>query len=170
MNPDEELPPEVAPRGYYNQPVWKRIVVIGAGPAVNLVIAFVILFFLAFGVAEPTNDRRERQRGHARRGDARARRRARLGRRRQRGDLDGSCADQIATHECAGDAGDGCRADDAGARSSWSATASEVTVSRPARATTPRPSAPLLGFAYGTRRSTRGPPGPPNGRWTGCGT
>ena len=37
MNPDEELPPEVAPRAYYHQPVWKRIVVIGAGPAVNIV-------------------------------------------------------------------------------------------------------------------------------------
>ena len=36
MNPEEELPPEVAPRAYYHQPVWKRIVVIGAGPAVNL--------------------------------------------------------------------------------------------------------------------------------------
>ena len=31
MNPEEELPPDVAPRGYYHQPVWKRIVVIGAG-------------------------------------------------------------------------------------------------------------------------------------------
>ena len=44
MNPEEELPPEVAHRGYYHQPVWKRIVVIGAGPAVNIVLAFVILF------------------------------------------------------------------------------------------------------------------------------
>jgi regulator of sigma E protease len=48
MNPEEELEPEVAPRAYYHQPVWKRIVVISAGPAVNLLIAFVILFFLAF--------------------------------------------------------------------------------------------------------------------------
>ena len=32
MNPDEELPPEAEGRGYYDQPVWKRIVVIGAGP------------------------------------------------------------------------------------------------------------------------------------------
>jgi regulator of sigma E protease len=48
MNPEEELEPEVAPRAYYHQPVWKRIVVIAAGPAVNLLIAFVILFFLAF--------------------------------------------------------------------------------------------------------------------------
>ncbi|MDP9187960.1 MAG: site-2 protease family protein [Actinomycetota bacterium] len=52
MNPDEELPPEVAERGYYHQPVWKRIVVIGAGPAMNLLIAFLILFVLAFGIKE----------------------------------------------------------------------------------------------------------------------
>jgi regulator of sigma E protease len=46
MNPDEELPPEIAHRGYYHQPVWKRIVVIGAGPAVNILLAFAILFGL----------------------------------------------------------------------------------------------------------------------------
>src|SRR5437764_1482333 len=34
MNPHEEIPPEVVPRAYYNQPVWKRIFVILAGPAV----------------------------------------------------------------------------------------------------------------------------------------
>jgi len=50
MNPDEELPPEAKGRGYYDQPVWKRIVVIGAGPAVNIVLAFAILFVLAFNV------------------------------------------------------------------------------------------------------------------------
>ena len=33
MNPNEEIPPEVEPRAYYRQPVWKRIVVISAGPA-----------------------------------------------------------------------------------------------------------------------------------------
>jgi regulator of sigma E protease len=46
MNPNEELPAEVAHRAYYRQPVWKRIVVIAAGPAVNLVLAFVILWAL----------------------------------------------------------------------------------------------------------------------------
>jgi regulator of sigma E protease len=46
MNPHEELPPEVVPRAYYNQAVWKRIVVILAGPAVNLLIAFVIVWAL----------------------------------------------------------------------------------------------------------------------------
>jgi regulator of sigma E protease len=53
MNPYEELPPEVAPRAYYRQPVWKRIVVIAAGPAVNIVLAFAILWglVLANGVA-----------------------------------------------------------------------------------------------------------------------
>ena len=53
MNPDEELPPEAAGRGYYDQPVWKRIVVIGAGPAVNIALAFAILFVLALGADRP---------------------------------------------------------------------------------------------------------------------
>jgi regulator of sigma E protease len=47
MNPEEELPPEVAHRAYYQQPVWKRIVVIGAGPAVNIVLGLVILFVIS---------------------------------------------------------------------------------------------------------------------------
>ncbi len=55
MNPDEELPPDVVHRGYYHQPVWKRIVVIGAGPAVNIALAFVILFGLyLFNAQNPT--------------------------------------------------------------------------------------------------------------------
>jgi regulator of sigma E protease len=52
MNPEEELPPDVAPRGYYHQPVWKRIVVISAGPAMNVLIAFLILFGLAFAASK----------------------------------------------------------------------------------------------------------------------
>ena len=44
MNPAEEIPPEHAHRAYYRQPVWKRIVVILAGPVVNIVLAFLILF------------------------------------------------------------------------------------------------------------------------------
>ena len=44
MNPSEDLPDEVRTRAYYSQPVWKRVVVIAAGPAVNLVLAFVLLF------------------------------------------------------------------------------------------------------------------------------
>jgi regulator of sigma E protease len=51
MNPDENLPDEVRTRAYYSQPVWKRIVVIAAGPAVNLILAFLLLlvFFWAIG-------------------------------------------------------------------------------------------------------------------------
>jgi regulator of sigma E protease len=52
MNPEEEIPPEAIPRAYYNQPVWKRIVVIAAGPLVNLVLAFVILWALFLGTGE----------------------------------------------------------------------------------------------------------------------
>ncbi|HEX3324999.1 MAG TPA: site-2 protease family protein [Solirubrobacterales bacterium] len=48
MSPEEELPPEVEPRAYHRQPVWKRIVVIGAGPAVNILLAFAIFFFVYF--------------------------------------------------------------------------------------------------------------------------
>jgi regulator of sigma E protease len=58
MNPDEELPEEVRDRAYHAQPVWKRIVVIAAGPAVNLVLAFVLLF-LFFAVIGPTTGSRE---------------------------------------------------------------------------------------------------------------
>ena len=54
MNPEEDLPPDVAPRAYYAQPVWKRIYVILAGPVVNVIIAFLVLFGTAFGVEEAT--------------------------------------------------------------------------------------------------------------------
>ncbi len=46
MNPEEELPAELRARSYAGSPVWKRIVVIAAGPVVNLVVAFLILFVL----------------------------------------------------------------------------------------------------------------------------
>ena len=42
MNPEEDIPEDVRPRAYYNQPVWKRILVIACGPAMNLLIAIVI--------------------------------------------------------------------------------------------------------------------------------
>ena len=50
MNPDEiaELEPEIAKRAYYNMPPWKRIAVILAGPGVNIVIAFVLFWFVLF--------------------------------------------------------------------------------------------------------------------------
>ena len=43
MSPEEVFEePSVAARAYVNQPVWKRIVVIAAGPLVNLVVAFIL--------------------------------------------------------------------------------------------------------------------------------
>jgi regulator of sigma E protease len=46
MNPNEEIPPEHAHRAYFRQPVWKRVVVIAAGPAMNVLVAFLILVSL----------------------------------------------------------------------------------------------------------------------------
>ncbi len=54
MNPDEDLPEEVRDRAYHAQPVWKRIVVIAAGPAVNLVLAFVLLLAFYWAIGLPT--------------------------------------------------------------------------------------------------------------------
>jgi regulator of sigma E protease len=115
MNPDEELEPEVAPRAYYHQPVWKRIVVIGAGPAMNFLIAFAILFVLAFSIQEATSQIGTVEKGSPADGKLR------------KGDtitavdgnpITGSADDRftaireaIAKHECAGDPTDGCRAE-----------------------------------------------------------
>ncbi|HWH45667.1 MAG TPA: M50 family metallopeptidase [Thermoleophilaceae bacterium] len=57
MNPSEDLPDEVRTRAYYAQPVWKRVVVIAAGPAVNLVLAFLLLllFFGGIGARDVTS-------------------------------------------------------------------------------------------------------------------
>jgi regulator of sigma E protease len=55
MSSEEELPPEVEPRAYYRKPVWQRIVVIAAGPAVNIVLAFLILFGVYYLNAQQVN-------------------------------------------------------------------------------------------------------------------
>jgi regulator of sigma E protease len=52
MNPNEDIPEEARPRAYYNQPVWKRVVVILAGPIVNLVIAFAIVWVLLLSLGQ----------------------------------------------------------------------------------------------------------------------
>jgi regulator of sigma E protease len=50
MNPEEieQLPPDVARRAYYSQAPWKRVVVILAGPGVNLLIAFALFWAVLF--------------------------------------------------------------------------------------------------------------------------
>jgi regulator of sigma E protease len=115
MHPEDKLPPGEEHRGYYEQPVWKRIVVIGAGPAVNIVLAFAILFVLALGASDPTQkvgeivpgspaaavlqpgDRVIAVDGH---GYPHAGAETRLER----------FAKAVASHECAGRPTDGCRA------------------------------------------------------------
>jgi regulator of sigma E protease len=58
MNPAEDLPDEVRTRAYYAQPVWKRIVVIAAGPAMNLILAFLLLFVFIFLIGANTESNR----------------------------------------------------------------------------------------------------------------
>jgi regulator of sigma E protease len=119
MNPDEELEPEVAPRAYYHQPVWKRIVVISAGPAMNLLIAFVILFALGFGVEEPTSvavgqvEKGSPAQGHLKAGDEIV---SINGVHRGDGSIDAQADHLIGALDglhCAGQTTDGCRATEA---------------------------------------------------------
>jgi regulator of sigma E protease len=155
MNPNEELPPDVAPRAYYNQPVWKRVVVILAGPAVNLLIAFVIIWalFLAHGQVVATN-KVAVVTPHSAAATA-----------LRPGDeivsvdgVDGSpdaIRKQLGTHRCAGPQVNGCLAQ----------TPARVVVRRVGRLLTfeirPRYSAadkrPLLGFAFGDASRSVGP-------------
>jgi len=109
MNPAEEIPREVAHRAYYRQPVWKRVVVITAGPAVNIVLAFVLLWVLlwANGLNEGTGKvervTAEPAQGALRVGDQIA---SVDGRRGSFAEL----REQISSHRCAGEPADGCRA------------------------------------------------------------
>jgi regulator of sigma E protease len=57
MNPEEEVPPELEHRSYHRQPVWRRIVVIAAGPVVNIVLAFAIFCFVYFLNAQQVDQR-----------------------------------------------------------------------------------------------------------------
>ena len=154
MNPAEEIPPEVAHRAYYRQPVWKRIVVIAAGPAVNIVLAFVMLisYLLIWGVPASTNTVETLSRNGA------------AAQVLQKGDrvvaVDGVRGDtealirQVSTHRCAGAPTDGCKA----------VAPAEVTLIREGRkrvvSITPVYSAeaerPLLGFSYKQTRESVG--------------
>jgi regulator of sigma E protease len=121
----EGLDPEVAKRAYYTQAPWKRIVVILAGPGVNLIIAFLLFWAVllmgnlngavALNNISPsvqtvisTTSVQAIERGHPADGVLRA------------GDriltVDGRAASvtsatrAIATHRCAGTLTEGCRA------------------------------------------------------------
>lgn len=110
MNPNEELPEAVVARAYFRMPVWKRVVVIAAGPAMNVLVAFVILFglYLHFGVQHPTTrvgavEKRSPAAQVLRPGDRLIA-------------VDGVrgsptvLGKQVAKHKCAGTPRDGCRA------------------------------------------------------------
>jgi regulator of sigma E protease len=111
MSPHEDLPPEVVSRAYLNQPVWKRIVVILAGPAVNIVLAFLVLWILFWSstdLIEPTRNVDKIDAGSPaaavlQPGDELV---AVDGVRGERQEL----TDQIASHGCAGKETDGCKA------------------------------------------------------------
>jgi regulator of sigma E protease len=155
MNPQEEIPPEAIPRAYYNQPVWKRVVVILAGPTVNLLIAFVIVWglFLSNGESVASNRIAVVQSSSP----AAARLRP--------GDVlvsvDGVSGGsdvlrkQLATHRCPGVQVNGCLA----------ATPARIVVRRDGKLLTfelrPRYSAadhrPLLGFGFGAVQRSVGP-------------
>jgi regulator of sigma E protease len=159
MNPHEELPEEVAHRAYFRQPVWKRLVVIGAGPAVNLVLAFVILWvlFWSTGAFEPRSTVERVEAGSPAAGVL------------QQGDkilaVDGKkgnlgyLAGQIARHRCAGTPKDGCQA----------TTPAELTISRggqirnvevtPRWDASQRPPRTRVGFSYGGVNVDLGPGG-----------
>ena len=154
MNPHEDIPEEVVPRAYYNQKVWKRIVVILAGPFVNLVIAFGIFWAIALsqGQAVPTTNVATISSPSAAANVLRP------------GDhvvsVDGvsgsedAIRGQIGTHRCAGAQVNNCVA----------ATPARVVVKRDGELKTflirPRYSSaagrPLLGVAFGTRQEPIG--------------
>jgi regulator of sigma E protease len=110
MNPSEDLPDEVRTRAYYSQPVWKRIVVIAAGPLVNLVLAFVLLFvfFWAIGPQEISSRVGVVERDFPAEGELRPGDRI-ISVDGVRGDPE-RLSKQIQTHRCAEGPVDGCRA------------------------------------------------------------
>ena len=143
-------------RAYYNQKVWKRIVVILAGPAVNLLIAFVIFWAIALSNGQQVaNTTVQTVTGNG----ASA---ALIHPGDQIVSVDGVTAsenairNQIGTHRCAGAQVNGCVA----------ATPARVVVRRDGKLITlairPRYSTasgenrPLLGVAFGTTQEQVG--------------
>jgi regulator of sigma E protease len=113
MNPHEELPPGVQHRAYYRQKPWKRIVVILAGPAVNILIAFAIYAGLILDKGVPTNgagvgtvERGLPAEGVLRPGDE-------ILQVDGRGGTASELAARIGSHECPGEPTKGCRAETA---------------------------------------------------------
>ena len=155
MNPREEIPEEAKPRAYYNQKVWKRIVVILAGPFVNLMIAFLIIWILLLSQGQQVVLQKVGQIGRGtpaalvlKPGDKLV-------------SVDGVSGspdrirNQIRSHRCAGSETNGCRA----------ATPAQIVVRRNGQLVhvTAYPKyvaadkAPELGFAFDTASKPIGP-------------
>jgi regulator of sigma E protease len=149
MNPAEQIPPEVEHRAYYRQPVWKRIVVIAAGPLVNFLLAFVILwgYFSLAPIQQTTREIAQVNPGTPAAGVLQPGDRL-LAVDGKRGTLVELRA-QIAKHDCAGEPKAGCRAE----------TPARLTIQRDGevRTVAVRPEydeelrRPLIGFGFGTR-------------------
>jgi regulator of sigma E protease len=118
QGPSEPLPPDVLRRAYYNQPVWKRVAVIAAGPVMNILIAFVILFFLAFSaeqitgpglrIADVTSD--SAAKGQLQPGDKVVSIDGKTLANENGGDRADRFRELIGSHKCAGQQTDGCQA------------------------------------------------------------
>ncbi len=149
MNPNEPIAPEDESRAYYNQPVWKRVVTILAGPAVNIVVAFLLAWGVLLSSGQPVGAPTSEVAGVVSSMPAAAY--LRPGDRIVSVDGVGGSAEairrQIGTHRCAGPQVSGCLA----------ATPARVTVDRSGRLLTfeirPRYTAgrPELGFYFHER-------------------
>ncbi|HEX3174010.1 MAG TPA: site-2 protease family protein [Solirubrobacterales bacterium] len=159
MHPEDELPPGEEHRGYYEMPVWKRIVVIGAGPAVNIVLAFLILFALSFSATDATQTVGEIVPGSPAAAvlkpgdrivsiDGSAYPQANLETRL------GNFGEQVASHRCAGKEVDGCRAKAPVTLQVERDGAVRTIVARPEY--DPSVGRMRLGFSYGTEPAELG--------------
>ena len=163
MNPSEVIPEEVAHRAYYKQAVWKRVVVILAGPVVNVVVAFALLWFFYVAQGEPqplqtTTTVDQITKDSAAAGILRP------------GDkivaVDGVRGDsarlrqEIGTHRCAGAQTDGCRAATPARLSIVRDGRQQVVSVRPIVTTTDGETRPLVGFAFGALPPTYVKQGP----------
>lgn len=156
MNPEEELADDIKHKAYHRLAPWRRIVVILAGPAVNLVIAFVLLmvYFTMIGQENITSKVAKTEANSPAamilkpgdriisvdgvRGDA-----TRLSK-------------QVATHTCAGKPTDGCAATTP-ARVSFEREGREQTVSiTPVYDAAPDAKRMRVGFVYAFERETVG--------------
>jgi regulator of sigma E protease len=166
MNPNERIPPEIAHRAYFAQPVWKRVVVIAAGPFMNFLIAFAIIWVLLLSLGQVRNALEvnfvdagsPRRRAAARRRPdpvdrRRAGRRAGPDRDADPRPPDRACARSSPSTRCAGAPTEGCSA----------TTPARVVVQRDgggdvctsAPSTTPPRKTMLLGIGYGAERRHR---------------